>query len=150
MCYIDCSKCILKCNTKVTREQQETIFETFYDLDSYKRQKDFVCSHITQKSTVTILDERTLQPREKKRGMARKYFLTVDGERKHVCKQFFLATLNEGYVYIQHALDNAQDGLFCGEDGVGRHQPSNKTKRKTEREAETTYSIIPVTGIPLL
>ena len=134
VCYNDCSKCSLKCNTKVTREQQETIFETFYDLDSYKRQKDFVCSHITQKNTVTVLDERTLQPKGKKREVARKYFLTVEGERKHVCNRFFLATLNVGHAYIQYALDNVQDGLVCGEDGRGRHQPSNKTKRKTERD----------------
>ncbi|XP_070184874.1 uncharacterized protein [Littorina saxatilis] len=124
---VDCSQCSLQCNLKISTEQQRDIFEAFYGLKDYKRQKDFVCSHVAQQCTVTILDQKTNKPLEKKRAVSRKFFLTAGGEKAQVCKRFFLATLDVGHAYVQHALDNAKDGFFHGDDRRGKHQPSNKT-----------------------
>ncbi|KAK7474659.1 hypothetical protein BaRGS_00034083 [Batillaria attramentaria] len=97
---VDCSKCKLKCTEKISHEERETVFQTFYDLQNYERQKDFVCRHVEEKRTRTYLDESD-QPVQKKRLVDRKYFFTVGGEKVRVCKRFFQATLSIGHAYIQ-------------------------------------------------
>ncbi|KAK7091324.1 hypothetical protein V1264_009019 [Littorina saxatilis] len=37
---------------------------------------------------------------------------------------------------MQHALDNSQDGTFCGNDGRGRHESVNKTKEEDRQRVK--------------
>ena len=85
---IDCSKCRLKCSDKISGDERQGIFDIFYGLKNYMRQKDYVCRHVEQKNTRTLMDEHG-RPVKKTRLMDRKYFLTVKGERMQVCKRFF-------------------------------------------------------------
>ncbi|KAK7106444.1 hypothetical protein V1264_017700 [Littorina saxatilis] len=124
-------------------DQQSSIFDAFYGLQDYNRQKDYICTHVTQKNTVTILDEETMTPKKKTRQVARKFFLTVDGEKVQVCKRFFLGTLSVGHAYVQHALGNAQDGVFSGQDGRGKHTPGNKTSEEDRRRVRKHIESFP-------
>ena len=87
---IDCSKCRLKCSDKISGDERQGIFDIFYGLKNYMRQKDYVCRHVEQKNTRTLMDEHG-RPVKKTRLMDRKYFLTGKGERMQVCKRFFQA-----------------------------------------------------------
>lgn len=40
---VDCSKCKMMCSSKISEEERQDIFQAFYSLSSYERQKDFVC-----------------------------------------------------------------------------------------------------------
>lgn len=121
---VDCSKCKRRCTEKVDEQKREDIFTTFYGMQSYERQKDFVCRHITQTETKTYLGADK-QPVPKKRQQQRYYHFTVDGCMIPVCKSF-MKTLDIGNAYIEHAITNSKDGSFCGEDGRGKHAPANK------------------------
>ncbi|XP_062577208.1 uncharacterized protein LOC134239069 [Saccostrea cucullata] len=129
---VNCSKCKLKCSTKVTEEKRNEIFKNFWSLGSYERQKDFVVSHIEEKKTRTYLADDN-QPVKKRRQVHRTYHFETDGSRTIICKKFFLATLSVGESYIDHAMKNKSGGVFAGSDKRGRHRPYNKT---TERAAQ--------------
>ena len=122
---IDCSKCKRRCTNFISESQREDIFNTFYSLSSYERQKDFVCRHVQRKETRTYLGADK-QPAAKKRQVHHCFSLTVGGSCIPVCKPFFLKTLDIGHGYVQHALDNSGDGHFFGEDGRGKQSSFNR------------------------
>ena len=129
----DCSKCRFSCQ-KISKERQEIIFNLFYSLGSYDRQKQFVCSNIVQRDTPTVLaDKDSPLLSTKRRTVSRAFFFTIDGEKMRVCRRFFLATLAIGEGYVQHAMMNSQQGAFTGYDGRGKHTAHNKT---TDRQLE--------------
>ena len=76
---IDCSKCKYDCKNRISEGYQQELFQTFYALDSYERQKDFVCSHVRDRDTITILGADK-KPVPKKRQRCRTYFFMVDGQ----------------------------------------------------------------------
>lgn len=125
---VDCSKCQHKCSEKITDDDRESIFQTFYKLADNDRQKDFVCHHVQQKQTRRYLDEDG-KPVENKRSVDRRFFLTVgtNSTKIQVCKRFFEATLAISHSYIKDALTKSADGAFCGSDGRGKSTPANKT-----------------------
>ena len=122
---VDCSKCAKKCQERVSEQQRKDIFDQFYCLQPYERQKDFVCRHVSETETRTYLTTDG-SPANKKRKVSRKFFLPVDGNYHPVCKTFFLKTLDVGHAYIEHALKSSEHGTFCGRDNRGRHTPANK------------------------
>ena len=135
---VDCSKCRFSCQ-KISKERQEIIFNLFYSLGSYDRQKQFVFSNIVQRDTPTVLgDKGSPLLSTKRRTVSRAFFFTIDGEKMRVCRRFFLATLAIGEGYVQHAMMNSQQGAFTGYDGRGKHTAHNKT---TDRQLEHVKNI---------
>ena len=124
---VDCSKCRFKC-TSITEEQRSAVFDLFYSLESYERQKQFVCSHIEQRDTPTFMNTNDSTPLPKKRNVCRTFYLTADSDRVRVCKRFFLATLDIGEGFVHHAMVNSQNGTFTGSDGRGKHPAHNRTR----------------------
>lgn len=122
----DCSKCKFKCNTKFSETARQNVFESFWSLESYERQKDYVCARIEERQTRTYLKDDS-NKKEKRKMVDRIFSLEEDGEKKRVCKKFFLATLAIGKAYIEHAMKGKADGRFHGADNRGRHTPPNKT-----------------------
>ena len=120
---VDC-RCTFACST-ISDECRQELFTTFYALETYERQKNFICAHVREKETISIMDTNN-KPVPKKRQRCRHYFFTVAGEEKHVCKKFFLATLSVGRAYVDHALQNSTHGTFTsnGRKGI---QPHNTT-----------------------
>lgn len=52
-----CNNCRLKCTSKISQDERQQLFSSFWTLESYERQKDFVCSNVTERKTRTYLDE---------------------------------------------------------------------------------------------
>ena len=68
----DCSKCRFKCTSKISEEYRDEIFQYFWSLISYERQKEFVCSRIEEKKTKTYINEDG-EKQPKKKHFHRKY-----------------------------------------------------------------------------
>ena len=80
--------CKEKCKEKFTHAQRVQVFNRFYGLMDYVRQKDFICAHVVQKGTRLYLDAQ-MQPVKNKRQVTRQYFLcTEKGAKVKVCKAF--------------------------------------------------------------
>ncbi|KAK7094532.1 hypothetical protein V1264_006082 [Littorina saxatilis] len=126
---IDCSKCRYDCNFRVSEDHRQELFHAFYALDTYERQKDFVCANVRDRETITILGADN-NPVPKKRQRCRTFFFIVDGQEQHVCKKFFLATLNLSETYVDHALKNSTNGTFAGKERRGRSRPHNKNSEE--------------------
>ena len=91
---------------------------------TFERKRDFICQH------VEVLGTSKRYGRIRKQE-TRKYYLSVDKQRKQVCKSFFLNTLNIGKKTIECSLKRKCHGGFYGTDRRGRHTPANKTDDQT-------------------
>ena len=98
-----------------SEEDRQKIFDSFWNLGSYERQKDFVCSRVEEKKTRTYLKDNDEQ-QEKKRMVARTNSLETGETKSIVCKKFFRAMLDIGEAYINHALKGKSEGHFQGLD----------------------------------
>ena len=130
---VDCRKYRKQCAGKINEAQGESIFDSYYSLSTYERQKDFICTNIETKETRTYLD-KDKQPAPKKRQVHYHYSFVIDGNKVPVCKTIFMKTLDIGHGNIKHAMDNCVNGHFAGGDGRGKHLPANKLPGST-REA---------------
>ena len=139
--YVDCSKCKLKCDRLNGRKEE--IFQSFYDLGSYEKQKQFICAHIIQNQTRTLYDTEQNEILSKTRQVSRKFFLTVDGQQERVCKRFFVSTLAISHNYIHHAMENCPGGVFVGQEFQGRKQPHNKTPVEAAEGVKTHIRSFP-------
>ena len=57
---VDCSKCRLKCSEKIEEEQRQIIFETYWELGDYSKQRHFICTHVEQNEPkrIKVLSKR--------------------------------------------------------------------------------------------
>ena len=77
----------------IIRREQIGAFDSFWNIGSYERQKDCVCSQIDQKKTTIYLKDNDEQ-QEKKRMVARTYSLETSKTESIICKKIFEATLD--------------------------------------------------------
>lgn len=122
---IDCTKCRFKCTEKFSKERRSQIFQFFWAIGNYERQKDFVCTNITTKPTKSYLDEKG-EAVQKKQKVRNKFHFELDGHKHQVCKEFFLGTLAISEAFTYHALHHKEEGHFCGMERRGKCTPSNK------------------------
>ena len=127
----DCSRCSYKCSVNVLEHNRKEIFDNFWSFKSYERQKDFICKSVIERETKTLIDPQN--PEKKKRRNITRYFkFDVDNKQIRVCKGFFMATLNVGKSYIDHALKHCSaTRTFNSIEKRGRHTPANKTSQSS-------------------
>jgi len=114
---VDCSKCRFKCSSKISEENRQTLFSTYWNLADYEKQRSFLCQHIKQ--TDTKGGKRKLK--------ANSFYFTADEISHRVCKRFFLKTLDVGKKTVEVALRNKCHGTFVGNDKRGTKASVNKT-----------------------
>ncbi|WAR13137.1 LOW QUALITY PROTEIN: hypothetical protein MAR_027317 [Mya arenaria] len=102
--------------------KRQQLFESFWALGNYERQKDYVCARIDEVNTRTYLDDEG-KAKSKRKQVARKFSLEVDDTRHQICKSFFMKTF---CAYIDHAMKSKKGGHFTGKDLRGKHDPHNK------------------------
>ena len=84
---VNCNKCKLKCSSKVSEEKRKEVFQNFWSLCSYERQKDFVVSHVEEKNTRTYLADDN-QPAKKRRQVYRTYFFRSMASEHQFARNF--------------------------------------------------------------
>jgi hypothetical protein len=119
MNYRDCSKYRFSCSVKIPEEQADKIFNTYYQLGSYEKQRNFICQHVEQSESKRCTTNR--------KEHSNAYFLTVDGKKERVCKAFFLGTLDIGKKTVEYSLKKKEHGVFVGSDNRGKKTPINRT-----------------------
>lgn len=90
----NCTRCKYKCNIKVSDDERQNIFKTFWTLNSYQRKKDFIISHVGEKKTTKkyIFDEILNEPvpvAKRKRDIYRSYSFEVNGDKKKLFARNF-------------------------------------------------------------
>ena len=113
-----CIKCRFKCGENISEEQRQQIFDSYYSLGSYERQRDYICDMV-----------RTVKPVRCKgyKTESHQYFLALGNEKHRVCRDFFMRTLDIGRKTIDYTLKRKAHGRFGGKDRRGKHSPANKT-----------------------
>jgi hypothetical protein len=135
----NCGKCRYKCDTNIPEEDRRKIFNVFWGLGSYERQKDFVCQNVTEHSP-----DRIRTAAQRRRKTARVFSFQINSQQIRVCKSFFIKTLNIGEKYVHTALKSKIAGTFGKVDGRGKCRPHNKTPAAKLDEVRKHIESFPV------
>lgn len=117
--------CKMACHEKITTEERQSMFQSFWKLGDFKRQNTYICGLIQR----TEIKQR--RPRKEGgilRCGANKYFLkTSQGMSVAVCKKYFLSTFCVSDGRVTRALKKISEGKLPGEDLRGiKGCPSRK------------------------
>ncbi|KAK3085282.1 hypothetical protein FSP39_001017 [Pinctada imbricata] len=135
----DCSKCRYKCSTKISEEERREIFNNYWSLQDYKRQRDYICSSILQASP------KRIRPKAKNpRKITRQFSFVNKGAQVRVCKTFFLKTLDIGEKTVEYALKSNSHKTFSSQDKRGRHVPHNLTPEPSMEHVRRHIESFPV------
>ena len=111
----DCSKCKFKCSEKISEEQRQQIFNSYWNLQSHDRQRDYICDHVLEKFKAGV-----------KKKVARSFTFHINGEIVRVCRSYFTSTLGIGRKTVECALTR-QSMSSAPMDKIGKSTPHNKT-----------------------
>jgi hypothetical protein len=119
--FIDC-KCRFKCAETISKECQQSMFDSYWGLGNYERQRQFLLEQI-----------QTTEPQRHGQNIRKqstnRYYITLKNEKTRVCQRFFLATLGIGKKTIEYAVRKRSiHGGFHGTDQRGRHAAWNTIK----------------------
>ena len=131
-----------KCSTVMSPGQRPKFFSDYWQLGSYERQRDFICTN--------VIDSGDKNERQTRRYMLPAVLPETNGNAEmqeryvQVCKVFFMNTVRIGSKLIRYTLNakrngrfltaktftgyrvNAtKSGVFCSQDQRGRHTPHN-------------------------
>lgn len=81
-------KCGRKCDT-IADEERKKIFKAYYDLGDLRLQREYIVRHVE----VFGVHRKRSKGEPSRRGITKKYFLTINGQATPVCQKFFLNTL---------------------------------------------------------
>ncbi|KAL0829630.1 hypothetical protein ABMA28_003136 [Loxostege sticticalis] len=84
-------KCRQSCSNNFTNQQRQEIFDTYWELGSFQRQRDFLNSCIT---SIYPVCRRLKVDAEKHRKPNFTFYLVKDGLNIRVCKQFLHTSQN--------------------------------------------------------
>lgn len=118
---VDCSKCMYKCQEKITEEQREEIHVKYWNLESFEERVAYFVKNVA-----------SFEPKRRRQGESRRAFsrtYSFDGVR--VCKNFFLSTLDIGDSTVTTSLDKNRKGVEAIVDMRGKSTPKNKTPEET-------------------
>lgn len=119
-------KCRLKCNARFSNEVRIRLFEEYYSLEA--NEKNSYIFGILEPFNVK-------QPSgvQRQRQKSFKYFFTVDGERRQVCKEAIMSMLSIGRKKIDLIRDQISAGRSAPKrDERGRHH--NRTNQTSEEK----------------
>ena len=117
-------KCNYKCNDIFTEDERSHLFAVYWGTGDYERQRDFLSNYIDRipKRSTTITVHANNHSKRQYRP-TNIYFLPNEGERRRVCKAFFMCTLDVGESTVRYAAKKRTIGTS---DRRGKHTPKNK------------------------
>ncbi|CAG9814709.1 unnamed protein product [Phaedon cochleariae] len=121
--FTDCSKCKLKCNSKINLQDLKNIHESYWKTGSYERQRDFICKHV--KISSVVRRRKDTNSTNSRRNNTYRYYFPGDNQ---VCKKTFLRCLNISDKTVRLAKMKEMGGSsMVSKDMRGKHSPKNKT-----------------------
>ncbi|KAL4718752.1 hypothetical protein ACJJTC_001895 [Scirpophaga incertulas] len=124
-------KCGNDCQS-ISDERRLSLFKHFWSLTSEK-QRDWLV-HMSRKTDI----KRKRNKDSGRRIYSFEYYINHNEDRRKVCQQFLLNTLDITQTYVYYTLTNASQG--CSKDDLrGKTIPANKTK---EQSRQSVYNFI--------
>ena len=112
------NSCRLKCSPNISAEQRKTIFHYYYDLhnEDLKTSYLFGCLIPEQPKTRLLSASRN-------REVTFKYYITVDGERKQICKTALCNLIKIGRGKVDAVQKQIKNGASCARMSLqGKHR----------------------------
>ena len=118
-CTVTLHKCRMKCDEKVSAEEQKSIFTEFWKLGTWDLQTQFISG------SVHVSSVKRHRPGSENAKTTTRAFYLAD---KKVCKTFFLQVLGISQGRLQRCIERKTKNSGVGlTDRRGRHSPFNKT-----------------------
>ena len=105
-------KCRYNCKQKITPQQRDSIFQSFWEPGCIENRRSYVTRH-------TLVLRTRNQASRKKSSIH--YFLTVGENKFRVCKEMFSHTLAISEKFIRTTLDKVDDYGDLERDKRGHH-----------------------------
>lgn len=119
ICIIN-GKCQHKCWEKFTENDRKYIFDSFWSLGNKPRQRNYLVKCVGK---VPIKRKQNLISR---RSISYKYFLSFKSEKKQVCQQFLLTTLDISQKFLLYTIKNSK--LVSSEENKNHGKIVSKSK----------------------
>lgn len=136
----DCSKCKLQCDIKISEEKRRELFDYYYQLKDYWKQRNYICTSVDK------LPTEARSHCKGKRLYSAKYSFIIDGNKLYVCRKFFLKTLDVSEKLVRLALqEKTPEGGYGGEDSRGKcrkRDPEFEEKKRQVREHIASYPAV--------
>lgn len=133
-CNGETCKKIGKLCSEISNEQREVIFTQYYALSDITRQREFLVRHIEKMETA-----RKTTKEQSRRSCSLRYYLTIEGERKIVCKKLFLSTFDISDRTCRTALGKLSESGILEKDKRGERHRSH-AKINEERQIKEKIS----------
>ncbi|KAF0706736.1 Uncharacterized protein FWK35_00037535 [Aphis craccivora] len=123
-----------------SEEDREKLFTEFWSSGDPVRQKDYLLRCV---KTIDIKRKRRVDGNSR-RNISKEYSLTYKNERKIVCLQFILSTLNISKKFLYYTVNNASpDQILSKLDNRGKHVPTNKKSEDTLKAIDEFIQKLP-------
>ncbi len=128
-----CKECRYHCSDKIPKVQQENLLKAYWSYGDASRQKDFICSLVTE--TTVAQKRKRDQGSERDKTFSRVYTLpNGSNENVRVCLPFFCATFSISKSIIKKALlYKSPQGTYKGHDRRKGRPAPNATPSGTIR-----------------
>jgi len=131
--------CQNKCKNKFSEEDRQKLFTEFWSSGDPIRQKDYILGCVR-----TIDIKRKRVEGISRRNISKEYSLTFKDERKIVCLQFILSTLDITKKFLYYTVDNASPAKILSKlDKRGKHVPINKKSEDTLKSIDEFIQKLP-------
>ena len=132
-----CSKCRFNCADKVSEDEGLSLFNDYWNLKSYERQRDYICSRVLERDS-------TGSPTKKRKQVARTFTFNVNGHSIRVCKTFFTTTLGISRKTVETAVKKKHNNASPISDKRGKHCAHNRTPTEDLDIVRTHIESFPV------
>ena len=120
-------KCRFFLCRSISEEEIQKFFSDYWELGrlhgNIHTQKQFILQHVVKRSTKRKTGETN------RRTSTFDYFLTVTGEKKRVCKAFFLGALGLGEKFVRNCVMNTSGAGTASSDKRAETSPQNFKKK---------------------
>lgn len=127
---ITCKCRFFSCRS-ISEEEIQKSFSDYWELGrlhgNMHTQKQFILQHVVKRSTKRKMGETN------RRTSTFDYFLTVTGEKKRVCKAFFLGALGLGEKFVRNCVMNTSGAGTASSDKRAETSPQNFKKKGNSR-----------------
>lgn len=125
---MELADCRLKCTTKVTEEERQTLFKEYWSMGNFNKRVAFIAGLIITQPKKSWRVKTVNPEKQKNRTMSYNFHLPLDGRKQRVCKACFMKTFGETNRFITDVLHNKNASVagVTHDDLRGKSSPANK------------------------
>lgn len=115
---IPCSyRCRLKCTFNISEEERTIVFKDYWKMGSLTKQRDFISKHISE-----VKPKYQYKKEHNNRKPKHAFYLTINNQKKRVCKIFFKTTLGINDRPIRTVIEKLNSSGIVEPELRGKHE----------------------------